>query len=116
MGAAQPAGAPAKKHWKTSGVSAYAPKGIQHSGWTYKIPASFTELANDVLGNFTNILWYGAEGCEYSGLTHGDPRIDNWFFYENKFLQKVIPKLKKAPILNPMKHHLLPTNPIERKQ
>ena len=73
----------AKKHWKTSGVSAYAPGGIQHSGWTYKIPASFTELANDVLGNFTNVLWYGAEGCEYSGLTHGDPRIDNWFFYEN---------------------------------
>ena len=35
----------------------HAPGGIQHSGWTYKIPASFTELANDVL----NLQIYGME-------------------------------------------------------
>ena len=34
--------------------------------------------------NFTNALIYAAEGNpELTGLTHGDPRIDNWFFYKN---------------------------------
>ena len=42
-------------------------------------------IADDVLNNFTNALTYSAEGNpDCVGLTHGDPRIDNWFFYKNE--------------------------------
>ena len=74
----------ATKHWK-NGVASNRPNGIVHEGWTYKIPDSFRNVADDVLKNFTNVLTYSAEGNpECVGLTHGDPRIDNWFFYKNE--------------------------------
>jgi hypothetical protein len=73
-----------KQHWN-AGVKSNAPNKLSHSGWTYKIPDSYRELVDDIINNYTNLLYYASESCDgVVGVTHGDTRLDNWFFFTKK--------------------------------
>lgn len=52
--------------------------------WTYKIPKKLEELLKtSVFKNARKLLQSASKGPTV-GLTHGDPRLENFFFYEEK--------------------------------
>jgi len=73
-----------KHHWN-AGVKRNAPNKMAHNGWTYQVPGSFLDVVDDIIKTYTQILWYQSEGCpDLTGVTHGDPRLDNWFFFQDE--------------------------------
>eukprot|EP00939_MAST-03C_sp_MAST-3C-sp1_P004548 g4548.t1 len=57
--------------------------------WTYKIPEKLKMLLKtSVFKNATKLLLHGAKGPTV-GLTHGDPRLENFFFYDEVVGEKM---------------------------
>ena len=78
-------GTVANKHWKK--VRALSDGAC--TGWTFKLPADMIELWPQLIRNSDELCRHFCRSTTTRpnptiGVVHGDPRLDNWFFYTPK--------------------------------
>jgi hypothetical protein len=78
-------GTVANGHWK----KVRSLSGGASTGWTFKLPADMVELWPLLVRNTDELLRHFSRSTAVCpnptiGVVHGDPRLDNWFFYTSK--------------------------------
>ena len=67
------------KHWKNMSVKAF--NGVEKERFTYELTAELVDTIADMCANVNGLTKYLYKVKETAGFTHGDSRLDNWFFF-----------------------------------